>query len=315
MPHLCYNFASHHHKYMMHLAKETLSPMVGTKNPKAEIALRHRTYDIGITNSLYGGDTKPRTVEALFENSRHRKVLLMGHSMFGANEHVTGMHGDGEKTLGVIPGYFKWLLGHKIPEHCILYPGHYMGLYHLRNKYAFRPFEEDAVLFMPIAGIKSIDELFAATKNIVGKKIYVRVHPAVEDGFRFMHERDRGINLQGYLRFATQHGNAEVILPSQESLRTSMGACKYVMATPPSSTLIEAAIHAKIFHGEKRIVYTHDMEGIPSKFGVNVSDSPYIDDFSVIPRHILDEIVIDRKHQSNEINRAIKLLTWRNTNG
>ncbi len=311
---IAYSISKHQSKYLE--AMNEIFDIHTMMLPETRYHLVESNSDIAISNSYYHNNLKNFNVMdriALF--SDRKKVVTFSHSTYGSDENIYKcVHGEYGKYFAV-PSAWKNILGYPCFGHnSFIYEGHFMSLFHYKMFPLFR--QSDIVLYMPIAGIRNINEVKKTLKNLMGMRILIKVHPVIESG-NIPHKwntDDIGISFQEYLDFADAHSNISIVNEiGDTSLINAIDRCKYIIGVPPTSTLIEAAIRGKIYNDEKLIVatsggtrLTNDIWRCTDKYGMNLCDSPRISDFSLLPEHTMKEFVIGKRKQENEIINVIK---------
>lgn len=290
---LIYNFAPHHGKYMDEILRIT-----GGYSYTEDLL---RDFDIGVTNSYFGMKTSTK----IANKSDSGKIITMGHSMFGYNEHIKNCKPKENFEYFMLP--HSWNTnGRDNLRNTLSYRGHYMSLYHYRT----RPTEkiQDGILFL-LSAQTTVEQIKEHIKNLDHKRIYLYPHPfcvsGFPDGWKNVHE-PLGAMIEELMEFASNSVNVRVTY--QTPLIEAIDSFEFIMGMPPSSTLIEAIVRGKIWGNEKRIVATGSFHGVLSHYGISTSVAPTVSSFTVPNNDVINGFVIGEQEQEQEILNSIQYI-------
>lgn len=298
---LVYSLAVHHRQYMERVCG--LFPAAELYWPENSLGMFNppKKYRVGITNSYFGFTT----VRKLRENSASRKVITLGHSMFGSHEnyHLCLPHTNDDHFM--MPDLWHYVLDRKVDNNVHSYAGHYMSLYHYQNPPQVP--QHDEVLFMPVSGIKDIDEIHESVKNI-NKRVFIRLHPVTsrEKPPEKWTDSSLGLSMQDYIDYAEKNKKVKILTEQDGSLVDMVDSCRFIMGTPPSSTLLESAIRSHVYKQNKRIIATNNKENIPFRYGMSVSKSPVLEDFGFVSNAVINHLCVGNSFQMIELMRVLK---------
>jgi len=309
---LAYSISEHQVKYLEAMSKVfNINTML---LPETRYQLVESNVEISISNGYYySGHNKFNVMNRIRLFSKNKKVVTFSHSTFGSNENIYNCVSSDRGKYFAVPSAWKNILKYPcLSPNSFEYEGHFMALYHY-DKFPLSR-QSETILYMPISGIKNIEEVKETLKNLMHMSIMIKVHPVIESGHA-SHKWNMdsiGIPFQEYLDFADEHSNIIIIHERKEAMVDAIDRCKYIIGTPPTSTLIEAAIRGKIYNEEKLIIATSggakiesDLINCLDKYGINITSSPRREDFAILPEHTIKEFVIGKWNQESEINNLI----------
>jgi len=291
---LFHSFSFHHDKYMKKIHEIISGSIFISQENKSKI--ENCDFEIGVTNSYLGFNT----TDLIKRKSKESKLISLCHTTFGWSENISLSRLNENGFIFAAPEFWKV----KEKERVISYRGHYMMLYHYFNKPAIEKI--DGVLYLPPSGIKKIEEVMEIIKNIK-QKIYIKLHPISElDNFPInWSESAKGLQLKDYKKIESDR--IKIITSKEMSLEMAIDAFDFIIGTPPTSALIEAIARGKIYNQNKKVIYTNNMEGIPEKYGIEFSSSPKIKNFGTINESVINQIVIGKEKQVNEIKKLLSM--------
>jgi len=266
---------------------------------------------LGITNSYFHDNEKKKfnTVRRIRDLSKEKLGITLSHSTFLTPDNFYNCVSDEKGLFFLAPS--TWDNFPVSDNNVVFYSGHYMTMYHYHNKPVKK--ELNNILYLPVSGISDIKQVLRTLENLMNHKIFIKVHPTTEKIIRGgkssapdkWPRESIGIPIDDYIKLAHEYDNIEILYDSKSSLIDAIDSCRYIIGSPPTSTLIESSIRGTIY-GDGKLIVSNDFNSTCEYHGIPFCQKPSIKDFKLMDRRSLSSFVIGEEKQIESLLTGIE---------